>query len=106
MLGKLSYIYCSLYYDDKLKRWVDPNADPNEADGSDAPPPPTDMQLSSGASANPNLPPSIGNSKQMMPPGVGGGNKFAGMLPRSGQFINLGSEYIKVGYESESNQPF
>ena len=68
-----------MYYDDKLKRWVDPNADPNESDGHNAKPPPTDMQLMRTDNAptkltpNPSGPP----GDMMGPPGPPTGNKFS-----------------------------
>ena len=72
----------SLYYDEKLKRWVDPNADPNEADGLNAKPPPTDMQLISGSNSlgQPTVSANGPLSKMPSPPGPPaptGGNKFA-----------------------------
>ena len=66
----------SLYYDEKLKRWVDPNSDANEDDGLNNLPPPTDMQLmgASHAQKQPPIHPS-GNVEKLLPPS--GGNKFA-----------------------------
>ena len=72
-----SYISISLYYDDKLKRWVDPNADPNEADGSNAPPPPTDKQLIGASNAQSQLSTNPTGANEQMPPPFTG-NKFAG----------------------------
>ena len=85
-LSYIDYTYAfldSLYYDEKLKRWVDPNADPNEDDGHNAKPPPTDMQLMGGAQMK--KPVSTYNSSSSEipagPPLPLGGNKFsAGMF--------------------------
>ena len=66
-----------MYYDDKLKRWVDPNADPNEADGSNAPPPPTDKQLIGASNAQSQLSTNPTGATEQMPPTFTG-NKFAG----------------------------
>ena len=69
----------SLYYDENLKRWVDPNADPNEDDGHNTKPPPTDMQLMGGMNSNK---PILNNSNSLSdmsngPPPPSGGNKYS-----------------------------
>ena len=73
------FLIDSLYYDENLKRWVDPNADPNEDDGYNAKPPPTDMQLMGGMSMNK---PTLTNSSSPSdiptgPPLLPSGNKYS-----------------------------
>jgi hypothetical protein len=64
-----------LYYDEKLGKWVDPNADPNEANGLNTKPPPMDIHLNS---SNNNAPKPTSNSKGLFaPPAPNGGNKFS-----------------------------
>ena len=58
---------------------MDPNADPNESDGHNSKPPPTDMQLMGGTNLNK---PTLSNTANPseLPPGPplpSGGNKYA-----------------------------
>ena len=88
----------SIYYDEKLKRWVDKNADPaDEAAAAANAAPPSDLDLSrnnssadmaSSAATTPMGMPPGGPPGMMNPGGMGaappppGGNKFAGGLAK------------------------
>ena len=76
----------SLYYDDKLGKWVDPNADPNEANGLNTKPPPMDIHLTSSGNNAPK--PTISSVGLSAPPAPNGGNKYS-----AGIYTNLGQQF-------------
>ena len=73
--SKYNIISFSLYYDEKLGRWVDPNADPNEANELNTKPPPMDIHLSSSGNNGPKQ--TISSGGLSAPPAPNSGNKYS-----------------------------